>query len=222
MNPLRLVPALSFAALCLGCTGQGPITVNQGGGASETVARVIISDTVPVVSVEGKIMGDYRVSLCNVTYYPVADTGFSDSAVLTTAAPAMEFTRCKTGAYNVVVSSAGSLTAVLFAGINLAAREHDTLIDTLRSMSSIAGHLYIAKNSQKTAPKGQWSAFIRGTRYSAGLDSTGFFQMNNMAAATFGLSFVNTSKFDYRIEQPNSLVSLMPGEQISNIEIIIP
>lgn len=222
MNPLRPVHALLFAALCLGCAEQGPVSVNQGGGASETIARVIICDTVPSVSIEGKMDGDYRVSLCAKTYYPVTDTGFADSAVLTRNVPAVEFTRCKTGAYNVVVSSTAGLKAVLFASIDLVANEHDTLVDTLRSMSSITGHLYITINSQKTAPTEQWNAFIRGTRYCAGLDSTGYFQLDNMAAGTFNLTFVNTTKNDWGRGSIDTTISLAPGKQVSDIEIIIP
>jgi hypothetical protein len=221
MNPLRPVRELVIAALCLGCAEKGNLSVNQGGGASETIARVIICDTVPSVSIEGKIDGDYRVSLCAKTYFPVLDTGFTDSAILGRGAPFADFTQCKIGAYNIIVSSAADLKAVLFADISLAAFQHDTLIDTLRSMSSIAGHLYRTVNSLRTVPTGQWYAFIRGARYFASLDSTGYFRLDNMAAGALTMSFVNNSRNDYG-RATDTTVNLAPGKQISGIEIIIP
>jgi hypothetical protein len=166
--------------------------------------------------------GDYRISLCGEMYCPVTDTGFADSAFLTRNVPVVEFTRCKTGAYNIIVSSTAGLKAVLFAGIDLVANKHDTLVDTLRSMSSIMGHLYITINSQKTAPTGQWNAFIWGTRYFAPLDSTGYFQLDNMAAGTFDLTFVNNSKSYWGRGSIDTTVNLAPGKQVSDIEIIIP
>ncbi len=220
MKLFHLTYILLIVAFLFGCTEQNSLTDNQGGGASETVAQVIIKDTVVSINLDNAIEDDFKCSIFSKTYHPVVDTGFTDSTMLSGKAPAVLFSHCHSGIYNILISSADSRKAVLFTNVTLSANRNDTIVDSLRTTSSITGHIFLNKNNQKSAPTDPWFAFVRGTRYAATVDSSGAFKIEKLAAGEFNLIFESPAYHSWSIINRTVIVS--PGDNINDLEVEIP
>jgi hypothetical protein len=211
---------LLIGAFIFGCTQPDSSTVNQGGGASETVARVIIIDTVVSINLESTTEDNFKCSIFSKTYHPVADTGFTDSIILSGKNPAALLSHFHSGTYNILISSADSRKAVLFTNVTLSIGGHDTIVDSLRVTSSITGNLFTNNNNQKSVPTDQWFAFVRGTRYAAAVDSSGVFKLEKLAAGELNLIFESPS---YRSWSTISrTVIVVPEKDINGLEVEIP
>lgn len=220
MKLFHLIYVLTIAAFIFGCTEPDSLTDNQGGGASETVARIIIKDTLVSINLDDTIKDNFKCSIFSKTYHPVVDTGFTDSIILSGRNPAALFSHFHSGTYNILISSADSRKAVLFTNVTLSANTHDTLVDSLRVTSSITGSLFVNKNNQKSVPTDPWFAFVRGTRYAASVDSSGVFKLDKLAAGEFNLVFESPAYHSW--STISRTVVVVPEKDINGLEVEIP
>lgn len=217
---LKNIFALIITVIFLHQCSENITSVNNGGGASETIATVKSSFDSIVVEVSSEKEFSVEAVVCINNYSIVDSLGFHKKRIMSGKSDKWIISQLKSGSYNIILHDMSKNNAAIFQNVYTGTINNENYyeIKKVGQTGSVSGFLLEKLSGDNYQPIANGIVFINGTQLSATTENDGSYQINNVPEGNYTVGARKTSQKNnsYNV---NHFVKVS-GDSISAIDII--
>lgn len=215
-NIILVVITVIFFLQC----SENNISVDNGGGASETIATVKASFDSILVEVSSEKEFSIEAVVCIDKYSIVDSLGFHKKQIMSGKSDKWIISQLETGSYNIILHDISKNTAVIFQNITTGSIKNGDYSETKKigQTGSVSGFFLEKLSGDKYQPVENGIVFIRGTQLGTTTAKDGSYQIFSVPEGVYEIYAGKTSQ-KYNNANANYNVKVS-GDSTSAIDII--
>lgn len=215
----NIIPVIITVIFFLQCS-ENNVSVDNGGGASETIATVKASFDSILVEVSSEKEFSIEAVVCIDKYSIVDSLGFHKKQIMSGKSDKWIISQLETGSYNIILHDISKNTAVIFQNITTGSIKNGDYSETkkIKKTGSVSGFFLEKLAKDNCQPVENGIVFIKGTQLGTISVKDGSYKITNVPEGNYVIDAIKTSqKFN---NSNNNYTVKVSGDSTSAIDII--
>lgn len=224
----NIIYAFTVIFIVTYCTNN---VITDSGGASETIAIVIIGSNIygeaTKLSEENieSANPDVIVSLFEIDYlpFPFLELNVNNFTNKTSSVinGEFQFTNVKTGYYNIYAKDTITGKAVLFDSIAVFRGVEDTIYDSLTYPGSFAGYVNIISSNNDTSNAVGYDVYIPGSHFATVTDIDGAYSLDSLPVGWYNVLSMSLSILmdSIKTDNPDTLMNILNNADGNTVSV---